>query len=213
MLMITQAVESRIWVDPAPHRPLPFWGCVREDIVAHIPPEERHRSRWSWAVVVAGIVLRSAGFHVTVCYRLAHSLRHRAWLPGRVLAGILFWWIRHFYGCSIAPTARLHGGLILSHPQGIVVGAGVVMGPRGWLFQNVTLGGAPGLEGVPRIGTDARIYTGAVVAGPITLGDEVVVGANAVINRDIPSRTAARCPPVQLRPLPGLFPDNDESAT
>jgi serine acetyltransferase len=210
--MTTQAAESRVWVDPAPQSPLPFWGCAREDIVAHIPPEQRRRSRLSWALVVAGIVLRSPGFHVMFCYRLAHTLHHRAWLPGRVFSGILFWWNRHFYGCSIAPTSRLHGGLILPHPQGIVVGPGVVIGPRGWIFQNATLGGAPGIAGMPRVGSDTRIFAGAVLTGPITVGDSVMVGANAVINRDVPSRTAARCPPVQLRPLSPLFPDAEESA-
>ena len=36
---------------------------------------------------------------------------------GRALASVLYWWNRHFYVCSIAPTARLHGGVILPHPQ------------------------------------------------------------------------------------------------
>jgi serine O-acetyltransferase len=209
--MTTQAAELRAWADPAPRSPLPFWECVREDIVAHIPPAERRRSRASWTRVVAGIVLRSSGFHVTVCYRLAHTLYHRVWLLGGVFSGILFWWSRHFYGCSIAPTARLYGGLILSHPQGIVVGPGVLVGPRAWIFQNATLGGAPGLSGMPRVGADARIFAGAVLAGPITVGDNVMVGANAVIYRDVPSRTAVRCPPAELSPLPALFINDEES--
>ena len=61
------------------------------------------------------IVVRSSGFHVVAGYRLAHTLRHRAGLPGRAVAGLLFWWNRHVYGCSIAPTARLHGGLMLPY--------------------------------------------------------------------------------------------------
>jgi serine O-acetyltransferase len=207
--MATQAVESRAWVEVAPHRPVPFWASLRDDLIAHIPPAERERSRASWARVVAGIVLRSAGFHLTACYRLAHSLHHRAGALGRVLAGLLFWWGRHFYGCSIAPTARLYGGLILPHPQGIVVGPGTVMGPRAWIFQNATVGGAPGHEGHPTVGSDARIFAGAVLAGPIVVGDHVMVGANAVVYRDVPSRTAVRCPPAEFNPLPALFTDDD----
>ncbi len=78
----------------------------------------------------------------------------------------------------------------------------MVVGPRGWVFQNVTLGGAPGKVGMPRVGADARIYAGAVLTGPITLGDEVVVGANAAVHRDVPARTLVRCPSPEIRPLP-----------
>src|SRR2546423_808948 len=103
------------WSDPDPARPVPFWGALRDDVIAHVPPEHRRRSRWSWAGLAAAIVVRSSGFHVVAGYRLAHTLRHRAGLPGRAVAGLLFWWNRHVYGCSIAPTARLHGGLMLPH--------------------------------------------------------------------------------------------------
>src|SRR4051794_38668368 len=99
--------EPRAWIDPAPHRPLPLREGLLEDLIAHIPPDLRRRSRWGWARIGAAVVLRSSGFHVTALYRLAHTLHHRAGLAGRVLAGLLFWWNRHWYACSIAPTARL----------------------------------------------------------------------------------------------------------
>ena len=157
------------------------------------------RARWA-GIEGAAIVVRSSGFHVMVLHRLAHTLPHRGGFAGRAAAGVLFWGIRHFYGCSIAPTARLHGGLILPHPQGIVIGAGAVIGPRAWIFQNVTIGGAPGKVGMPRVGADARIYCGAVLTGPISVGDHVMVGANAVVARDVPDRALVRCPPRRVRP-------------
>jgi serine O-acetyltransferase len=210
MTMTAHAVEPRAWVDPSPHRPVPFWASVRQDVVAHIPQAQRRRSRWQWALATVSVVLRSSGFRVSVNYRLAHALHHQGGALGRALAGVFFWWNRHFYGCSLAPSARLHGGLILSHPQGIVVGPDAVVGPRGWIFQNVTVGGAPGLDGLPRIGTDVRIYAGAVLAGPISVGDNVMIGANAVVYRDVPSRTVVRCPPAEFSPLPALFVHSDE---
>jgi serine O-acetyltransferase len=208
--MTMQAVEPRAWVDPAPHLPVPFWEGVRQDVLAHIPPDQRGRSRLGWALTALAITLRSSGFHVTLLYRLAHALRYRAGLPGRAMAGFLFWWMRHGYSCAIAPTARLHGGLILPHPQGIVIGPGVSVGPRAWIFQNATLGGAPGKVGMPNVGIDVRIYTGAVLSGPITVGDNVMIGANAVVYRDVPDRTVVRCLPVELAPLPSQFLHEDE---
>lgn len=194
--------EPSEWSDPDPARSLPFWNALRLDVLAHVPPEQRGRSRWAWAWTSLAVAARSSGLHVTALYRAGHAVRPRFGPAGRLAAGALFWWTRHAYSCSIAPTARLHGGLILPHPQGIVIGGGAVVGPRAWIYQNVTIGGAPGKAGLPRVGADARIYAGAVLTGPITLGDNVLIGANAVVHRDVPSRTAVRSAAVESGPLP-----------
>jgi serine O-acetyltransferase len=192
------------WSEPDPERPLPFWRGLREDIAAHRPDGRRERQPLR-AAEVARVVARSPGFHVMAAHRLAHALAHRGGPLGRAASGLLFWGIRHAYGCSIASTARLHGGVILPHPQGIVIGPGVVVGPGAWIFQNVTIGGAPGKAGMPRVGADARIYCGAVLTGPIAVGDDVMVGANAVVARDVPGRTLVRCPPAEVLPLPEQY--------
>jgi serine O-acetyltransferase len=193
------------WVDPDPARPVPFWSSLRADVIAHIPIPMRNRSRVGWAGMTAWVALGSAGFHAVLLYRVAHAMRFHLGPVGRVAAACIFWAIRHAYGCSIAPTARLHGGLILPHPQGIVIGAGAVVGPRAWIYQNVTLGGTPGKEGLPKVGADARLYAGAVLAGPIVVGDNVVVGANAVVVDDVPARHLVRCAAAEVVPLPPKF--------
>lgn len=193
------------WTDPAPDRPIPFVSAVGDDLRAHIPPSEQGGGRGSRLLRRLKIAATSSGFHLCLNYRLSHTARGRFGLLGRVIASGLFWWGRHFYGCSIAPTARIQGGLILPHPQGIVIGAGAVVGPRGWIFQNVTIGGAPEKTGLPSIGADARIFAGAVLAGPIHVGDNVVIGANAVINRDLPPRSIAFAPTFEVGPIPDRF--------
>lgn len=105
---------------------------------------------------------------------------------------LLFWISRHWYGCSIAGTARIGGGLILPHPQNIVIGGQARIGDRAWIFHNVTIGGAPAKDGMATIGNDARLFAGAVIVGPVTIGDDVWVGANSVISKDIPSKMIAR---------------------
>lgn len=190
------------WADPDPSRPLPLWRSLRDDVVAHVPPELYPGSRARWILVGLGVALRSSGFRAVASYRLAHALRGRLGPPGRLASALLFWLMRHFYGCSIASTARLHGGLILPHPQGIVVGPGAVVGPRAWIYQNVTIGGAPGKAGLPSVGSDSRIYAGAVLAGPIAVGDQAVVGANAVVVRDVPPGSIVRAAPVEILPRP-----------
>jgi serine O-acetyltransferase len=199
------ALSEKNWSDPDPGRPIPFWASLHADIVGHIPVEQRTCSRGRWALLTLGVLFGSAGFRVVGAYRLSHTLGHRAGLPGRVMAGFIFWAIRHVYYCTISPRARLHGGIILPHPQGIVIGAGSAIGPRAWIFQNVTLGGAPGKEGLPQVGCDARIFAGAVLTGPIRVGDNVMIGANAVVARDVPDRSLVRCSEAEIVPLSERF--------
>ena len=70
-----------------------------------------------------------------------------------------------------------------------------------WVFQNVTIGGAPGKQGMPTIGDDARSFAGAVIAGPIKIGDGVHVGANAVVSIDVPDRSLVRPAMSSISPL------------
>ncbi len=191
------------WSDPSSGLPIRLLAALREDLRAHVPSTEQGGGWLHCSLRTLKTVATSSGLHLSWNYRLSHTIRGRWGLLGRPLALGLFWWGRHFYGCSIAPTARLHGGLILPHPQGIVVGPGVEVGPRAWIFQNVTLGGAPDKAGSPTIGADARIYAGAVLSGPIALGDNVVIGANAVVHRNVPSRSVVRSARVDVVALPG----------
>ncbi|WP_422931952.1 serine O-acetyltransferase [Singulisphaera sp. PoT] len=193
------------WAEPEPGRPLPLRASLHDDLLAHVPPENREAGGLRWRLKLASIVVRSAGLHVMIVHRVSHTLVHRGGPPGKLASAFLFWWLRHFYGCSIAPTARLYGGVILPHPQGIVIGADVLTGPRAWIFQNVTMGGSPGKSGMPRLGRDGRIFAGAVLTGPIKLGDNVMVGANAVVHRDVPARTIARAVAVEYVPLPQAY--------
>lgn len=191
------------WSDPAPQWPVPFWASLRQDIIAHIPPERRNRSRLSWGLITAWIALKSPGFKVVFCYRFNHMLRHYLGLPGKLFGGVVNWLLHRFYFCSISPSARIFGGLILPHPQGIILGAGVVVGPWTWIYQNVTMGGSHGREGEPRLGSDCRILTGAVLSGPIVLGDEVVVCPNSFVQRSVPHQSLAVGVPASIFPLFG----------
>ena len=185
-----------MWADPAPHRPVPFRASIRLDLAAY---REQGRQVGS-PRGSAAVVLSSAGFHAVLLYRVAHAARHAAGPAGAILAGALFWLTRHLYFCSIASSARLHGGLILPHPQGIVIGPDSAVGPGGWIEQNVTFGGSPGKAGMPRVGAGVRIACGAVLIGPVAVGDGSRIGPYAVVAADVPPRSAVDCPPPESRP-------------
>lgn len=98
-------------------------------------------------------------------------------------------------GADIPINTRIGGGLLLPHPNGIVIHAGVEIGPNCLIFQQVTLGSADG--GVPRIGGHVDIGAGAKILGAVEIGDHTRIGANAVVLRDVPTgKTAVGVPAV-----------------
>lgn len=180
---------------------LSVWSLLALDILEHDSATPVLRRAWSWPFAWR-VILFSAGFHCVALHRLAHAARPIGGLVGKVVSALLSLLMRRIYACDIAATAELGPGLILPHPLGIVIGPGVVVGARSWVFQHVTLGGAPGRPGAPVIGEVARIYAGAVVSGAVNVGDNVVIGANTVITRDLPDRSLARLASSALEVLP-----------
>ena len=108
-----------------------------------------------------------------------------------------FWsWVAQV---DIAPQTRIGGGLILPHPNGIVIHSATVIGPNCLIFQQVTLG-ARGLDGAPYIGGHVDIGAGARILGPVRIGDHAVIGANAVVTCDVPAGHVARGVPARVYP-------------
>jgi len=188
------------WNDTDSNRPVPFWSSVRADLIAQLPPNERQRSPLGWALAAAKIGISSPGFKVALVYRFNHALVNHVGPTGRIVAGVINKATHIIYHSAISPTARLHGGLVLPHPQGITIGTEVVVGPRTWIYQNVTMGGTGGRDGQPNVGADCRIYTGAVIVGPVVVGDEVVVSPNSLVQRSVPSGSLAVGVPAAVFP-------------
>jgi serine acetyltransferase len=83
------------------------------------------------------------------------------------------------YGAQIGP--RMH----IPHPYGIGIGGEVRIGSDVTICQNVTIGSDLNGNGQPDIGDSVVMLAGAMLAGPITIGDEAVVGANTVLMEDL----------------------------
>ena len=68
-----------------------------------------------------------------------------------------------------------------------------IIGQNCVIRQNVTIAGATlrGVAGAPVIGDNVEINTGSVIVGPIHIGNNVRIGANAVVNCDIPDNCTA----------------------
>jgi serine O-acetyltransferase len=87
-------------------------------------------------------------------------------------------------------NCQLGGGLLIPHPNGIVIHPDATIGVNCLIHQQVTIGVA-GNRGVPRIGGHVDIGAGAKILGGVVIGDHAKIGANAVVTRDVPAGATA----------------------
>lgn len=93
-------------------------------------------------------------------------------------------------GADIPLNCQIEGGLLMPHPNGIVIHPEVKIGPNCLIFQQVTIG-QKGELGLPDIGGHVDIGAGAKILGNIKIGDHACIGANAVVIHDVPAGKTA----------------------
>lgn len=100
-------------------------------------------------------------------------------------------------GAEIPLNTQIAGGLLLPHPNGIVIHPNVKIGPNCLILQQVTLGSVEH-GGTPTIGGHVDIGAGAKVLGAISIGDHAKIGANAVVLIDVPANQVAVGVPARI---------------
>lgn len=92
------------------------------------------------------------------------------------------------FGISIPLGTKIDNGMYITHFGGIVVHKEAVIGKNFTISHGVTIGKLHEGEkaGCPRIGNNVYIAPGAKIFGNIKIGDNVVIGANAVVLCDVP---------------------------
>lgn len=111
-----------------------------------------------------------------------HKLRH--------IAILVYHLIQLIFGCTIPPSVVLEKGVDIPHFHGIVIHQDTYVGQGTVIYQNVTIGGRNG-ECAIIIGKNCIISAGACILGKIVVGDNVKIGANAVVLNDIPDNSMA----------------------
>ena len=131
--------------------------------------------------------------------RLLHTIRsYQSW-TGKGPVGRLMCKIRVFEhrfwsvvtGADIPLGCRIGGGLLLTHPNGVVIHPSATIGPNCLIFQQVTIGTGGPLPGAPTLGGHVDVGAGAKILGGVTIGDHARIGANAVVLRDVPAGATA----------------------
>jgi serine O-acetyltransferase len=134
------------------------------------------------------ILLCSTTLHAVLIHRFTHFLHARLHIP--VLPRFISVLSRFWSGVEIHPGAKIGHGFFIDHGTGVVIGETAEIGDNCVLFHGVTLGGTGHYKDKrhPTLGDNVLIGANATLLGPINIGDNVKVGATSVIiNRDVPS--------------------------
>jgi serine O-acetyltransferase len=174
-----------------PARPTVHLGHLRRDLALD-------RSARTWLPEL--LTVRAVA---TVLFRLSQACGSRAPLLAYAIKQV-----NHVVtGADLAWQAAVGPGLALHHPTGVVIGPDVVVGERCVVQQGVTLGAArergrivDGRVDSPVLGDRVEIGAGARILGPISVGDGSIVGANAVVLRDVPAEHLAVGVPARVIP-------------
>ncbi len=169
----------------------------REELFADYAAVAKHGPPASWWRAAA-LFVRCVNFRVVILYRLGHRARRRGF---RVLAYLLEAWILGT-GAEVSLEAEIGAGLYLAHLAGVVIGSKVKVGRYAHILQGVTLGGNDGREREgqtqPVLGNNVLIAAGARVLGPVRVGNNVKIGANAVVLCDLPNDSVAVGVPARI---------------
>ena len=134
------------------------------------------------------VVLTYAGFHALMAYRVSHWLKSMGvpFFP-RVVSQLARW----LTGVEIHPSAKIGTGFFIDHGMGVVIGETAEVGDYVTLFQGVTLGGTGKERGKrhPTLGNHVVVGAGAKILGGITIGDNVKIGANSVVLKNVPANS------------------------
>lgn len=138
------------------------------------------------------LVFLNTAFQLNLFYRLTNKLhkkignRRIVWIIPRFLTYLE----KILYGSFISPQAKIGKRFQIIYGMGIIIGAEVKIGDNVTIFNGVTFGSTiPGKKDVqqPQVGNNVLIGSGAKLLGKITIGDNVRIGANAVVLKSFES--------------------------
>lgn len=170
---------STTYENPALPDALSFWQLIQEDWIAH-------GKDWTRPGLRAVVVHRFGVWRMGIQSKLLRA-------PFSILYGMLYRKVRNTYGIELPYTVNLGRRVVIEHQGNIVIHGHCSIGDDSIIRQGVTLG----LRHVekpfdaPKLGKRVNVGAGAKLFGKIEIGNDVNIGANAVVLCDVPSHATA----------------------
>ena len=124
------------------------------------------------------------GFQAIIGYRILNKLWNNGW---RSLSLILSNYVRKFTGVEIHPGATIESPFGIDHGSGVVIGETVKILKGCLLYHGVTLGGTLNDRVLrhPMLSENVTVGAMAQIIGPIKIGNQVRIGANATVTKNV----------------------------
>ena len=138
------------------------------------------------------VVLTYPGVKAVFFHQIAHFFSVAKF---DLIARIISQFSRFLTGIEIHPKAKIGKNLFIDHGMGVVIGETSEIGDNVTIYHMVTLGGiSPSIDSDsqrnlkrhPTLKDNVVIGSGAQVLGPVIVGENAKVGANAVVTKDVP---------------------------
>lgn len=170
------------------------------------PPEgffELVRADWEANAVSPKGRLVMVLFRLASWFRRTNGFTHFIGVPYLVFYRITVEWV---LGVEIPPLTRVGPGLAVHHGQGIVINNRSILGSHCVIRQGVTLGNRSSEDrfGCPVLHDRVTVAANAIILGRIEVGEDAVIGAGAVVLKDVPARAVVVGNPARvIRVKPG----------
>ncbi|WP_432149310.1 serine O-acetyltransferase EpsC [Streptomyces sp. bgisy029] len=181
-----------------------LFAVLREDLAVVVTRDPSVRGR------------KEAILHPALTALWAHRIAHRMHGRGmRIPARLLARWARRVTAVEIHPGAVLGRRVFIDHGAGVVVGETAVVGDDVTMYHQVTLGAVgwwsdnkrpEGDRRHPVVGSGVILGANATVLGPVTVGDRAVIGAQALVNKNVPGGARVLAPTAVVKE-PGRQPE------
>jgi serine O-acetyltransferase len=177
-------------------------GTMRKDILRYIPASRREQGLSTLDLLVTAV--KDNSIWLVLIYRVGHWIRTS--VPSPLLRFLLM--IPYTIVCRpmnflhnthISLEAEIGEGLYLGHYGGVWIGR-TRMGCHCNIHHGVTIGiGGRGEGwGTPVIGDRVWVGPGSILFGNITIGNDVAIGANAVVSKSLPDMAVAAGNPARI---------------
>ena len=156
----------------------------------------------------AEVLLLYSGVHAIMAHRVAHKLYQNGhYLSARALSQTA----RFVTGIEIHPAAKIGKRFLIDHGMGVVIGETTEIGDDCTIYQGVTLGGTGKDVGKrhPTLGNNVMVGAGAKVLGPVYIGSNSKIAANAVVLHPVSDNSTAVGIPAKVVKRDGQRVNND----
>lgn len=147
-------------------------------------------------------------FWAMLHYRFGQWAERLRFAPLRWLLGKIYRFFSIFMpifsGVYIHRSMKVGKPFHIVHVGMVVIHSGVTFGDRCGVMHNVTIGQNMN-SGVPTIGNDVFVGTGAVILGEITIGDGARIASNSLVISDVPANAMAMGVPAKIYPNSGMM--------